>query len=73
MEKYLKSIPETERGRPLPFIAPSGQRYLVTRHIQKRLFYLWRVTEEDAMKLAEDSDQYNLFKTMSEMNAKGVL
>ena len=67
MGKRVKRIPAMENGRGTVYTARSGNKYRITKHVNKQVFYLWK--KEDGMyeKLAEEESPYDLYAVIDEL------
>ena len=67
MTKTYKRIPATENGRGAVYTARSGRTYKITRHVNKPLFFLWKVVDGGYEKLCEMESLYDLYVVIDKL------
>lgn len=60
-KKVVKRIPATENGPGTEYTARSGNKYLITKNVNKPLFYLWRKTKDGYEKLCQMESPYDMY------------
>ena len=63
-KKITKRIPAMENGTGSVYTARSGNVYRITKHVNKAIFYLWKVIPDGGgyEKLAEMETPYDLYE-----------
>lgn len=61
VKKVVKRIPSVENGRGAVYTAMSGNRYKITKHTSKMLFFLWKPVSGGWEKLATMESPYDLY------------
>lgn len=59
--KIIKTIPNTENGTTVTNTTLSGDKYLITRCLEKQRFTLWKILSEGYEKLATATSPLELY------------
>ena len=67
MRDFVKRIPVTLNGRSSTYTARSGNKYKITKHTNKAVFYLWKIAEGGYEKISEEENPYELYELIDKL------
>ena len=67
MGKRVKRIPAMENGRGTVYTARSGNKYRITKHVNKQVFYLWKSVDGMYEKVRESESPYDLYEVIDQL------
>ena len=65
--KKVKRIPAMENGRGTVYTARSGNKYRITKHVNKQVFYLWKSVDGMYEKVRESESPYGLYEVIDQL------
>lgn len=67
MRDFTKRIPATLNGASTTYTARSGNKYKITKNVNKSMFYLWKIVDGGYEKIAEEDSPYSLYEVIDEL------
>ena len=65
--KKVKRIPAMENGRGTVYTARNGNKYRITKHVNKQVFYLWKSVDGLYEKVRESESPYVLYEVIDQL------